>query len=127
MISLGGVELCRTLIWEEPYESLYQAYSRRLTLLGNVVIQTSPISGRLISLATMSTAKGSIGYFLKSQLDQLRVFEKAATVIAFVYETENIQVLIQPGGINVSPIAPRTSPSLTDYYTGSINLIEVIS
>jgi len=124
-ISLGGVALNRNLIWEEPYGSPSQAYSRRVTLLGKVILQHSPISGRLIALSTISTSNGTIGHFVKSQLDQLRVFEQAMTTITFIYEAESISVVIAPGGINVTPIAPRPNPANTDYYTGSVNLIEV--
>jgi hypothetical protein len=93
--------------------------------LGKVILQHSPISGRLIALSTVSTSNGTIGHFVKSQLDQLRVFEQAMIVITFIYESESISVVIAPGGISVTPIVPRPNPANTDYYTGSINLIEV--
>ena len=125
MISLGGVTLCKDLIWEASFAHPSQAYSRRITLLGKVVVQHSPISGRVISLGTVSTGRGSIGYFLKEQLDQLKVFEEAVTTISFIYGSENLNVIIAPGGMEVSPIAPRTNPANSDYYIGSIQLIEV--
>lgn len=124
-ISLGGVILSKNLIWVDSLASPYQAYSRRITLLGKIIVQHSPISGRMIALSTISTANGSIGFFTKGQLDQLRIFEKAMTVVTFVYEAENLDVLIAPGGMEVSPIVPRPTPASSDYYTGSIQLIEV--
>jgi len=124
-ISLGGVTLCKDLIWEAPMGHPNRAYSRRVTLLGKIIVQHSPISGREISLTTVSTANGSIGYYLKSQLDELRVFEKAVTEIPFIYESESLQVIIAPGGIDVTPLVPRPGPASTDYYTGSVQLIEI--
>ncbi len=117
--------MCKDLIWEAPMGYPQQAYSRRVTLLGKIVIQHSPISGREIALTTVSTTGGSIGYFLKSQLDSLRVFEKSVTTIPFIYEAESLYVIIAPGGIDVTPLVPRPGPASTDYYTGSIQLIEI--
>ena len=124
-ISLGGVTLHRSLIWDSPLASPNQVYSRRVTLLGKVVLQHSPSPKQLISLTTVSTTGGSIGIFTKDQLDQLRVFEEAMTTIIFIYESQTLNVVIQPGGINVEPLVSRPSPASTDYYTGAIQLIEV--
>lgn len=124
-ISLGGVALHRSLIWSEPFGHSNHSYSRRITLLGKVVIQYSPSPKRLISLTTISTTGGSQGIFTKDQLDQLAVFEQAMTQIVFIYESETLNVLIESGGINVEPLVARPSPASTDYYTGNISLIEI--
>lgn len=124
-ISLGGVSLCNTLIWVDSYAHSNLSYSRRITLLGKVILQSSPNPKKVISLETVSTSGGSIGYFTKDQLDQLAVFEEAMTQIVFIYNAESLNVVIQPGGIGVSPVAPRNSPDNTDYYTGAITLIEI--
>lgn len=125
MISLGGVTLHSSLIWDSPLSSPNQAYSRRVTLLGKVVLQHSPSPKQLISLTTISTTGGSIGIFTKDQLDQLRVFEEAMTTIVFIYDSETLNVVIQPGSIQMEPLIARPNPAGSDYYTGSIQLIEV--
>ena len=124
-ISIGGVVLCPTLLWNSPYGVANQAYSSRTTLLGKVVIQHSPSPKRVISLETVSTTSGSIVYFTKDQLDQIEVLKDAMNSVVFIYGSETLDVIIAPDGINVSQVGIRNNPDSTDYYEGSIQLIEV--
>ena len=124
-ITLGGVTLNDTLVWENKDSYPRNAYSRRTTLQGRVIIQSSSIDGRLITLRTIDVAAGTIGYFTKAQIDSIRTFENNMSTISFVYESETINVVVQPGGINVEAMIPRPNHDATDLFTGSINLIEV--
>ena len=125
MILIGGIELNKNLIWEEPEASPRHTYSRKVTLQGRVIVQFGPINGRLISLSSVEAFGGWVGYFTYEQIMQLKAFEEGLSVVPFVYNTTTLNVLVEPGGIAVSSIVPRPVPELTDWYTGTINLIEV--
>ena len=123
-ISLGGVSLHENLIWENYNSYPRNAFSRRVTIQGRVVIQHSAIDGREIILTTLATAGGTIGYFTKAQIDSIRDFENNMSVVSFTYESESINVIVQPGGINVDAIVPRPNHEVGDEFLGSIKLIE---
>lgn len=124
-ITLGGITLNDTLLWENKLSYAKSGYSRRVTLQGRVIMQSSPINTRLITLTTMNVSGGTIGYFTFEQIEAIRDFENALSVISFVYESDTMTVMIQPGGINVEAVVPRPNHSADDWFLGSINLIEV--
>jgi hypothetical protein len=78
-------------------------------------------------LSTVSTSSGTIGYFTFAQLESIRGFENNMSVVSLVYETESMNVVVEPGGINVEPVIPRPTYGATDWFLGSIKLIEVSS
>ena len=126
-IALGGVTLHDNLIWDNRDSYPLNAFSRRVTIQGRVVLQHSSVDGREIVLSTVSTSGGTIGYFTYAQLELIRGFENNVSVVSFVYETETMNVIIEPGGINVEPVIPRPVYGSTDWFLGSIKLIEVSS
>ena len=126
-ISLGGVTLNNNLIWDNRDSCPLNAFSRRVTISGRVVLQHSSIDGREIILTTVSTSGGTIGYFEYSQLESIRSFENNMSVISFVYETETLNVIVEPGGINVEPVVSSPIYSSGAWFLGSIKLIEVNS
>lgn len=126
-ISLGGVTLHDNLIWDNRNSYPLNAFSRRVTIQGRVILQHSSVDGREIVLSTVSTSSGTIGYFTFAQLESIRGFENNVSVVSLVYETETINVIVEPGGINVEPVIPRPTYSATDWFLGAIKLIEVSS
>jgi len=126
-ISLGGVSLHDNLIWDNRNSYPLNAFSRRVTVQGRVILQHSSVDGREIVLSTVSVSGGTIGYFTFAQLEAIRGFENNVSVVSFVYETESMNVIVEPGGINVDPVIPRPTYGATDWFLGSIKLIEVSS
>lgn len=124
-ITLGGMTLDDTLIWENKLSYSKSGYSRRVTLQGRVIMQTSPINTRLITLTTVNVSGGTIGYFTFEQIEAVKGFEDGLSVIPFVYESDVMTVMIQPGGINVEAVVPRPNHDASDWFLGSIHLIEV--
>ena len=126
-ISLGGVSLNDNLIWENRNSYPLNAYSRRVTVSGRVVLQHSSVDGREIILSTIATSGGTIGYFTKNQIDSIKGFENNMSVVSFVYESDTINVVVRPGGVNVDPVTPRPNQGASDWFLGTINLIEISS
>lgn len=126
-ISLGGVVLNDNLIWDNQNSYPLNAFSRRVTIQGRVILQHSSVDGREIVLSTVSTSGGTIGYYTFAQLESIRGFENNVSVVSFVYETETLNVIVEPGGINIEPVIPRPAYDSTDWFLGSIKLIEVSS
>lgn len=124
-ISLGGVTLSDTLIWENRNRYSLNAFSRRVTIQGRVVVQHSSVDGQEIVLTTLSTAGGTIGYWKYSQIESIRGFENNMSVVNFVYESETFNVIVEPGGINVEAVVPRPIHDANDWLVGSIKLIEI--
>ena len=126
-ITLGGVTLNNNLIWENKDSYPLNAFSRRVTVQGRVVLQHSSVDGREIILSTIATSGGTIGYFEYSQIQTIRDFENNMSVISFVYESETLNVIVEPGGINVEPIVPSPVYIADSWFLGSIKLIEINS
>lgn len=126
-ITLGGVTLHDNLIWDNRNSYPLNSSSRRVTVQGRVILQHSSVDGREIVLSTVSTSSGTIGYFTFAHLKSIRGFENNVSVVPFVYETETMNVIVEPGGINVEPVIPRPTYGVSDWFLGSIKLIEVSS
>lgn len=125
MISLGGITLNDNLIWENRFTYPRNSFSRRPTLRGRIIVQYSPVDGRLISLSTISVGiSGTIGYFTKTQIDSIREFENNMNVVPFVYESDSLTVIVQPGGLEIEAAIPRPNHSAGDWFMGTIHLIE---
>ena len=126
-ISLGGVTLHENLIWENRDSYSLNAFSRRVTIQGRVVLQHSSIDGREINLTTVSTSAGTIGYWTYEQLESIRGFENNMSVVSFIYETETLNVIVEPGGINVEPVVAMPTYVASSWFLGSVKLIETSS
>lgn len=126
-ISLGGVVLNENLIWDNRDSYPLNSFSRRVTISGRVILQHSSVDGREIILTTVPATSGTIGYWTYEQLETIRGWENNMSVVSFVYESETLNVVIEPGGINVTPVVVRPNYSAADWFLGLVKLIEVSS
>lgn len=126
MISLNEVELSDDLLWLNRYDEPSAILSLRRAISGNPILQPASISlGKTITLGSVSVASGYSGWFTKLQIEAFKVLENTSTVINFVYESQQFQVMIVPGSINMEPLIPRPNSEDTDNFIGSISLITV--
>lgn len=126
MITLDGVTLNPSMIWEERYESQLVQQSVRRTLGGTPVIFSAALTkGESITL----TAGADMGWLRKSVVAQL--LQRAATPGAqyvLSFNGQNINVMFRhndPPAVDMTPIFPREQDEDSDYMRGSIKLITV--
>lgn len=125
-ILLNGVELSRDLRWANEFDNvdLEQTYQR--TVGGRLIVSNFPKEdGAEIQLESVLSGDSLTGYFTRAQVKQFKVLEAAATPVDFNYHGQSFTVIVQAGGVQVSPILSRPDQEDTDLYTGTIILVTV--
>lgn len=124
-ISIGAVILSDDLIWENEFEDASIGQGINITILGNVVITTNPLTGgRTVELTARETGGAIYGYFTRSQIQTIKSYEADGTVVLFTYGVQSFNVVIKAGGVSVKPLLPKEGQGYDDYYTGTIILLE---
>ncbi|MCB2218053.1 MAG: hypothetical protein KQH59_18480 [Desulfobulbaceae bacterium] len=124
-ITLGGLPLDSNLIAPDFVSASRASGSERLTLGRQLVIQRSPEgAGRLITLTARLDGNRLIGKFSRAQVEQIRAWRDAGTVLAFDYHGSTADVVVQMGGVQVEAVGDRTDPPAGHPYTGTITLME---
>lgn len=125
-ISINAIALSDQLIIHDEFAQNAVGQSSRVKINGVRVVQNSPLLKRPeIVLGSQSIAGGFSGYFTRDQLIALKALEQAQTTVVFIHESQTFNVVIKAGGIDVVPILPRPNQVGTDWYTGTITMIEV--
>ena len=124
-VSLGGVTLHSGLVWENQYKYPKRAMSIRRTLGGEVNVQSAEmIRGREINIST-NDGNAEKAYLTRTQVEQLREFERLGETYTFVFGSHTISVIVLPGEIDFSPLGDPNVHSGTDVFVGSFKLLEV--
>jgi hypothetical protein len=125
-ISLNSVTLDDDLYWDEEYSYASSAQSVLHTILGNVIVQTTPLSGGYeIVLSTKNEEGGYVGHFTRAQIEGFKSLEQSGTLVDFVFDSETHQVIVKSGGIQMEPLFPYTTKSASDKFIGSLVLLKV--
>lgn len=125
-ISLNGVLLDDDLYWEEEYSDEAASQNILRTVLGNLVLQTMPItSGQFIYLTAKKEGEGYVGFFTRTQIEGFKILEASATPVTFVFGSETFTVVVKAGGVQMEPLFPFINKSSSDKYIGVLTLIKV--
>ncbi|BDD88699.1 hypothetical protein [Desulfofustis limnaeus] len=124
-ITLGGLTLDGNLIAPDFVSASRASGSERLTLGRQVIIQRSPEgAGRLITLTARLDGSRLIGRFTREQVEQIRAWRDAGTVLNFTYHGYTADVVVRMDGVAVEAVGDRTDPPAGHPYTGTITLME---
>jgi hypothetical protein len=124
-IELGGVVLDSNLIAPDFVSAARSSGSERLTLGRQVIIQRSPAGGgRLITLTARLDGNRLIGRFSRAQVEQIRAWRDAGTVLNFDYHGYTADVVVRMDGVQVEAVGDRTDPPAGHPYTGTVTLME---
>jgi hypothetical protein len=126
MITLNGITLNDSLVWEERYQTQGVAQSVRRTLGAAPVISAGALgAGQSITL----TAADGMGWFTREVVEQL--FELAANpegVYVLVFNAVEYLVVFRHNeapAVDMEPIFPRTADEASDKLFGSVKLLTV--
>jgi hypothetical protein len=124
-IELGGMALDGNLIAPDFVSASRASGSERLSLGRTLVIQRSPEgAGRLITLTARLDGNRLIGRFTRAQVEQIRAWRDAGTVLAFDYHGYTADVVVRMDGVQVEAVGDRTDPPAGHPYTGTVTLME---
>lgn len=128
MISLDGLELNPSMNWVERFESAGVAQSARVTLGGRPVISSAQLQGgRHITLV----ATHDSGWLTKAVIDQLVEMAKVpGRMLQLTYHDSLTSVLVvfrhhEAPALVFTPLAQKSYYEATDYFSGTIKLLEV--
>ena len=125
-ISLNSVILDDDLYWEEEYNYPSVVQSIFHTVLGQVIVQSTPLTGgHDIVLSARNERDGYVGFFTREQIEGFKLLEKEATPVIFIFGSDSYMVIIKAGGIQVEPLFPYTTKSSSDKFIGSLILIKL--
>ena len=114
-MTLGGVTLSDHLVLDGLETAPLIAHSQRRTLTGESVVQSAPMSGgRALSLR-------SENHLTLEQINQVRAL--AGQAVTMVHDRGTFTVLVV--GIDVEAAFDHADPKTDDWYSGTINMIEV--
>jgi hypothetical protein len=125
-ISLGGVVLDDSIIWQERYASQSVEQAVRRTLGGSAVVFTGAL-GAGVPITLLATT--NFGWITKAQADA--VMAMAATpgnVLALIYGAQSFSVVFrhnEPPAVDVQPLLARQTHLDTDHFIGAIKLLTV--
>ncbi len=126
MITLNGETLSEDLIWDNEFGNPSISQNVQRTILGNLVIQSLPLSGgRTINLVAVASGNAYEGFFTRTQIVAFKAIEQAGSTVVFHYEGTDYDVKIQAGGVQVTPLQPRPNQDDGDLYSGTLTLIEM--
>ena len=114
-MTLGNVTLSDHLILDGLETAPMVAHSQRRTLTGESVVQAAPmVGGRALSLR-------SENHLTLEQINQVR--DLAGQVVSLVHHRGTFSVLVI--SIDVEAALDHADPKTDDWYSGTINLLEV--
>lgn len=126
MISLNGVILSNDLLWVDEFANAEVSQNIQRTVLGSLVISSFPKqAGRAIALTAVGSGDSYSGSFTREQVQGFKILEAAVTPVLFIYEAQSFTVIVQSGGVKVTPLLPRPNQANGDLYIGSLNLLTV--
>lgn len=126
-ISIGGIALSEDVVWTNEFDYAAISQSVRPLLGGGSIIQQAynTTQGREIVLSARGGPAQFDGYFTYAQIVSLKALEATGAQVTFVYNARSLEVVIKSNGIEVTPALPRPDTANTDWYSGTITMIEV--
>ena len=125
-VSLGSVALDDRLLLRGTFESpKVQTYQTRL-LSGSLKVISKPINSRILTLTTDGPNDVKYGLFTREQLVSLAAIRDSGSTVIFIHELETFNVIIPSDGIAIQAIIESHAKQITDKYSGTITLIEVV-
>lgn len=127
MITLNGKELSPDLTWQDRFASAKSLLSNRETNGQRAVIQhmTRPESGSKITLAAISDGEAIAGHFSQSQINEIREYERLGSQVPLHIHGFDFTVMVDAGGVNVTPVIDYSAPVDTDIFTGAVTFIQL--
>lgn len=126
MITIGGYTLNPNMVWtdRDSWSSVIQSTKR--TLGGKVVVTSSQaVGGRPITLSTLPDQ----GWLTKAQRDNLvQMSTIAGAIFTLVIDSDTFTVMFRhedAPAVSLNPIIARTNLDTTDYFLGTIKLIQI--
>lgn len=125
-ISLNGIALDDSLIWQDRFESQSVAQAMRRTLGGSPVVYTGTLgAGRPITLV----ATLNFGWFTKAQVDAISALaEVAGGVYTLIYGALTASVMFRhhdAPAVEFVPLLARQTHLDSDRFTGTLKLMTV--
>lgn len=125
IITLNGIALDRSMLWQERFNTPATAYSLKYTLGGRAISRIGSTKQKNITLVGDENS----GWLTKETVDQLLALAaNPAGVYNFVFGDETFSVVFryedQPV-IEMRPFVPRVLHEPGDYFTGTIKLRKV--
>jgi len=125
-ISLNGIVLDDSIIWEERHQSAGVAQEVRRTLGGSAVIFSGSLgAGVPITLRAIE----NFGWISKDTADDLLgIAAVAGGVYPLIYGAENFSVMFRhedAPAVELQPFLARQTHYSDDYFTGAIKLLTV--
>lgn len=125
-ITLGTVSLNAHVSWRGRWNEPVVPGSELVTLGGKVIVQRDIASNSSeIVLEAIEEDNVRKGYFTQTQLEGIRAYRDAGTVIALSYHGETINVIVKNDGIQVEKVLWKSTFDNLERYIGSITLMRV--
>jgi hypothetical protein len=116
--SLGGITLSDNLILGGIESAPGIAFSAKRTLGGRQIVQVGPSlsGGRVLTLQGEN-------HFTLGQVTAIKALSTSGASGAMVHARGSFTVIVT--GVDVEPTIPYADPVSTDWYSGTITLLEV--
>ena len=125
-IMLGSVSLNDHVSWRGRWNEPTVPGSELVTLGGRVYVQRDIASNASeIVLEAIEENNVRKGYFTQSQLEGIRAYRDAGTVVTLSYHGESISVVVKNDGIQVEKVLWKSTFDTSEKYLGSITLMRV--
>ena len=124
-MQIGPYTLNAGVIWMDEGREPAIAQDIQETLLGTVVINTTPVQKQTMTVGTKDMAGGSRGYWTRQQFEYLRSMEASGSPFVLTYRGVNYTVVVVAGSINFRPLKEIEAVSSDDYYIGTVKLQQV--
>lgn len=125
-VTLGGVQLSGSLIWEDRNKQTPVAQTIQRTLGGSLAVYHKRlIAGRPVTLI----AREDTGWITKAMLDAIEsMAETAGGVYTLDYHGFTAQVMFrhhEAPAVSFTPLTPKAEPEPDDFYIGELRLFTV--
>jgi len=125
-ITLGTISLNDHVSWRGRWNEPVVPGSEMVTLGGKVIVQRDIASNSSeIVLEAIEENNVRKGYFTQSQLEGIRAYRDAGTVVSLSYHGESVNVIVKNDGIQVEKVLWQSTFDALEKYLGSITLMRV--
>lgn len=127
MITLNNQELSQDLLWQDRFSASTAAQSNRPTIGGKAVVQHSPrqVAGRSITLVATIAGNQYSGFFTQAQIKEIEEYQRTGAQIPLHYHGQDFTVMVQAGGVSVTPIIDYADSQDEDLYSGAVTFIQL--
>lgn len=122
---LGTYTLNPGIIWMNEFDTEGIGQDIQQTLLGNVIIQTLPVTKHQMVIGTKESGNRSRGFWTREQIEYLRTAETNGTTVTLQYRGVTYNTIVVAGSISVRPLKEIETVSSDDYYVGTVTLQQI--